>query len=343
MTDKNERWKTIRNEVEDYEQTVKALLAFGAFVIHDGELQRPDSEFGFGRRMTTSLDNIVHPSGSVKPDLVAQKSSRYGIVAEAKTSLTRDQSRWSDHLAQLRKYDDELTGWWTQDEKIAHSDAVMLIHQSRGRQFVRFLQERKEDDPGAVGPHTSVVEFNRSDQAATYYFFRIEEGSILDTELSNKIETGIQIPLDDVLKSFPLIHYYDSPPPVVLLLMDLWTEVFPSLITEGEYNEKTGSWKIPVFISNVTEELQRAYGSGLLKQDSRSSEFPRRKWVRQAFEWLVRQKRAIPPANGNDNYTIYYKPLRGDVLDRFIKMELAYTVHPADDTAQETGQVLKVL
>lgn len=336
MTDKNERWKTIRNEVEDYEQTVKALLAFGAFVVHDGESQRPDSEFGFGRRMTTSPHNKVNPSGSVKPDLVAQKSSGYGIVAEAKTSLTRDQSRWTDHLAQLRKYDDELTGWWTQDEKIAHSDAVMLIHQSRGRQFVRFLQEQKKEDPGAVGPHTSVVEFNRSDQAAIYYFFRIEEGLILDAELSNKIDTGIQIPFDELLKSFPLIHYYDSPPPIVQILIDLWTEVFPYLIAESVYDEEKGSRKISVSLSNVTEELQKAYGSGLLRQDSRSSEFPRRKWVRQAFEWLVRQKRAIPPANGSDNYTIYYKPLRGDVLDRFIKMELAYTVHPADDTAQET-------
>ncbi|MEK6303015.1 MAG: hypothetical protein AABO41_20070 [Acidobacteriota bacterium] len=85
MTTKDERWKTLLNEVVDYEQTVSALLAFAALVVHDGNSLRQDAEFGFGRRMTRVRDDGRETD--VTPDLVAQKSLSYGIVAEAKKSL----------------------------------------------------------------------------------------------------------------------------------------------------------------------------------------------------------------------------------------------------------------
>ena len=50
------------NEIDDYNQTVKAILAFAAFVVHDAVARRADAEFGFGRRMETSPENQIQPS-----------------------------------------------------------------------------------------------------------------------------------------------------------------------------------------------------------------------------------------------------------------------------------------
>ena len=98
MTMKEELLRAVRDEINDYEQTVNAILSFAAFVVHDGKSQRPGSEFGIGRRMTTSADNSISPSSDITPDLVAQKSQEYGIVAEAKKTLDQNQSNWNTRL-----------------------------------------------------------------------------------------------------------------------------------------------------------------------------------------------------------------------------------------------------
>lgn len=322
MTTKEDLLKATRDRVNDYAQTVNAILAFAAFVVHDGESQRPNSEFGFGRRMTTSLINPKSPSTNVTPDLVAQKSVKYGVVAEAKKSLAKNQSNWIVHVEQLRKYDDDLEGWWTEDEKISHSDAVMLIHQSRGRQFVRFLENQKDTVPDSVGPNTCVVEFNESEETLAYYFFRLEFGSIPDVELGERLDIGVEVPLDKLRMSFPNIQYYDAEPPMPLLLTHLWTNVFPAMREHGEYDDKTKSTKIKASVADLSAELQRAFGSKALRQDDRSGEFPKQRWVREAFERLVKYRLATPSSGEDERYIIYYRSFRDDVLDRFVKLEV---------------------
>jgi hypothetical protein len=322
MPGKAENQKKIRNAIEDYEQTVNALLAFTAFIVHDGIKFRPESNFGFGRRMATSKVNSSQPNKEVTPDLVAQKSLKYGIVAEAKKSLSRDTDQWKRHIDQLRKYDDELTGWWTPDEKIQQADTLMLIHQSRSRQFARYINKSMQDDPKSVGSNTGVVEFNRADEASPYYFFRGEHGSLRDYELKTKLDDGIQIPLAKVIESFPNIRYYDAPPHLVIILEHLWTEFFPSMLEKGIFDERIRATRINVSVDEITHEMQQAYGSGALSQDSRSSEFPSKKRIREAFDRLVRFKLATPPTRGDDGYVVFYRNLRGDVRERFINMEV---------------------
>ncbi len=309
------------DRVNDYEQTVNAILAFAAFVIHDGKSQRPNSQFGFGRRMKTSPKNLKTPSSEVTPDLVAQKSKHYGIVAEAKKSLDQNQSNWLQHVEQLRKYDDDLEGWWTDGEKIDNSDAVMLIHQSRGRLFRDFIENCKSKDPNSIGPNTSVIEFNESPETDPYYFFRIEFGSIQDREFMEDLYEGKQVPLEKVKISFSNIQYYDAKPPLPLLLIRLWTDYFPSKLDEGKYDEQKKAMKIRVNVFDVTDELQKAFGSQALHQDERSGEFPKQKWIREAFDQLVSYNLATYGSE-NDEYTIFFKSFRGDVLERFIQYEI---------------------
>jgi len=339
MSEASEQLQQARDEVENYIQTVKALLAFSAFVIHDGHEQRPGAEFGFGRRMITSKKNKVTPSNTVTPDLVAQKSDGYGITAEAKKSLPQDQTRWGRYLQQLLKYDDNLTGWWTPGEKIPRSDAVLILHHSRSRAFCRLLEQIQSVEPESIGQNTSVVEFSSSNESKPYYFFRLEHGSISDDELLQTLDNGIQVPLDGVLATFPNVRYYDSRPPVAFLLTELWMGVFPAMLDGADYDEKLKATKIPTSVRDVTDELQKAYGSASLKQDERSVEFPAYKWIKWAFEKLVEFKLALPPAEGSDTYQILFKVPRGDILSRFIELDLRHKKGKNDREIEDPDQL----
>lgn len=312
----------MRNEIEDYKQTVNAILAFAAFVVYDGASQRPDSQFGFGRRMTTSPANFISPKNKITPDLTAQKTKKYGIVAEAKKTIDRNQDHWKCHVDQLRKYDDELEGWWTDSQKIEHFNSLILIHQSRGRAFADYHRICKENNQDSVGSRTCIIEFNENRESAPFYFFRIEHGSIADEELKSKLYEGVNIPLDDVRMSFSNIQYYDAKPPAPLLLERLWTDVFPSEMDDVEYDEKTKSYPLKINVSEVTYELQKAYGSKALYCDNRSSEFPKQTWVKEALEQLVDYKLAKPDSE-QDSYIIYFRKLKDDVLGHFINLSIA--------------------
>lgn len=309
-----------KDEVVNYQQTVAALMAFAAFITHTGAERRTDAQFGLGRRMTPR--NAIQPNSEVTPDLVAQKSPMYGVVGEVKRSLPLDDSHWDRYLLQLKKYDDDLQGWWTDSELIPVWNVALLLHHSRSRVFVHYLEDRLRQGSSAVGPNACIIEFSVSEETTRYYFYRLEWGSIHDDELSTRLRNGVSVPLDKVLSSFPNIRYYDSEPPLELLLTDLWTDAFPSLAADVPLDEKEDARIIDVNVDMIAEELQRAYGSLALYSDRRSGTFPRPATVRRALEALVKYRLAIPPATPTDPYRVRYRPFKKDVLERFIELKL---------------------
>jgi len=310
----------VQDAVEDYQSTVHAMLAFSAFVVHDSVTKRPNSHFGFGRRMTTSKTNPVVASADVTPDIVAQKNATYGIVAEVKRSLPADRTKWSSHVVQLRKYDDDLKGWWTKGAHIAASDTTLLVHQSRSRAFVSVLEEENARDAASVGPHTSVIEFNRSDERQVNYFFRLEWGEFRDSELSARLKEGVQVPIDNVIKTFSNVKFYDADPPLHTLLLLLWIDYFGPLAAVSEYDENLKAFPITVNAYVITDELQKAYGSQLLERDERSAEFPTTHSVRKALDAFVTMRLAMGVPDAKGDYRVLYRQFREDVLQRFASM-----------------------
>ena len=312
--------RKIRDAAEDYQSTVHAMLAFSAFVVHDGTTQRPRSHFGFGRRMSTSKKNMIVPSGTITPDIVAQMSDAYGVVAEVKRSLPADRTKWAAHVAQIRKYDDDLTGWWTENHRIAASDTALLLHQTRSRAFINVLEDERKKNPDAVGPHTSIIEFNRSDERQVNYFFRLEWGAVRDGDLSGRLTEGVAVPIDKVIRSFANVKFYDAEPPVHSLLALLWIDYFPSLAAGVAYDENVKAFPIVVSAVAITEELQRAYGSQLLERDDRSVQFPSVTAVRRALDLLVSIRLAMTLPKGTAEYRVLYRQFNDDILIRFASM-----------------------
>jgi hypothetical protein len=314
MANKASRYIEIRDESEDYEQTVRTILAFSALVCHDGRSMRPDSHFGIGRRMSSS------DTSELTPDIVIQRSATYGVVAEVKKSMPLDQAHWHKPLEQLRSYDTKLQGWWTATGKMPVSDACVLIHQSRSRAFIRFLEGAKDGDPSAVGGASSVVEFNRSDEANAYVFFRLEWGPLRDSGLQESLKNGKQIPLAGVLRSFPAIKFYDARPPIEWIMKELWID-FAGRVNQAKADPTSGVIRLDVSASELTLELQRAYGSEAMERDARSAVFPREVWVKEALLTL----KAIGLAEAGpseDTFVVLFRPFPSgsDALERFVKM-----------------------
>jgi hypothetical protein len=94
------------------------------------------------RATEAALERLIHYIYDEfrEGEVVAQKSEAYRVVAEVKRSLPSDRTKWRSHVAQVRKYDDDLIGWWTDDNRIGEADTALLLHQSRSRAFIAVLR-----------------------------------------------------------------------------------------------------------------------------------------------------------------------------------------------------------
>lgn len=313
------------------------IQGYAQIMVRKGMTKLPGARFGIARRMRTSPENPISPNMDVTPDVVAQRSDQYGIVAEVKVSLPKDRARWRETVDQLRKYDDDLVGWWTKSERIPNWNAVLLVDQARSREFIDLLCELGKIEPQSVGSRTVVIEFGRSDHAQSFLFLRSEHGRVIDAELSSKLKYGCNVPLQEVIQSCGSIRFYDARPPLILLLNMLWTDYFPSILKYDEYDDVKREHVLHISADTVAGELQRAYGSGALGHDGRSVEFPCTDWIRGALEVLVEMKLAKrDPADGH--FVVSYRSLRGDVIDRFVNM-LKRGGCEEDDEVIEGGQL----
>lgn len=324
-----ERIEKAAQETDLYESTVHALLTFAAYVTHDGQSRRDEAFFGFGRRMdrevmATEDDEDVVDSEEreiqweeVTPDLVAQKSEDYGILAEAKGGMAQGDGVWEQYIERLEKYDGRIVGWWTETEDIGTSDALLLIHRSRSRQLVNFLEDRVDAGEFALSENTAVVEFVRSDQVDTFYSFRREWGQITDPGLAPQLEQSVEVPLNKVIDEFAAIQFYDSRPPLPMLLEVLWGEFF-GRVGDLEFDEESRTWPLVITVQEITDELQKAYGSQALDRDERSCEFPKESWVRQALEELVTIELAMRE-DEKDAYRVQLKAFDGDMREEFVR------------------------
>lgn len=83
--------------------------------------------------------------------------------------------------------------------------------------------------------------------------------------MKQELESGQTVPLDTVRRTFPALRYYDHPPPILLLVANLWHDYFPSLIEVDKTPKKGRTWEITASVATATSEIQKAHGSGALR------------------------------------------------------------------------------
>lgn len=312
----------VRERIDEYKGTIHALQAFVSLTTWDnvGRQKHPDAVFSFGRRMTTSANNLVAPNIEVTPDAVIQVSEETGYVVEAKYSMPRDSQHWVDDANQILKYDDDLTGWWTGTERILVYNNVMLVHWSRSVQFVEFLQEWMAINQVKFTPTTAIVEFTKADNAKEFYNLRLLWGRVTDTELAQILKYGKMIPIEKVVGTYGSKKFYDSEPKVVEFTMAIiWQDYLNERADRTLHNKKLGGIPVYVNINELTIELQRLFGQP--SSSPRDVEFPHKTWIQTAMDEFVNIKlarRLENDPNGYD-YLVIFRRINKELLEYFVE------------------------
>jgi len=308
----------------NYPYTVETLLCFISLVTWE----RTPYSYSFGRRMTTSAENQISPNSDVTPDSVIQLSDNIGLVVEIKTSMSRNQDHWRGDINQLLKYDDTLKGWWTDDESIPVHNVIVLIETTRWHEFYKYLFSLRDGGEIIFSDNICGTSFVRAQNTLFIENIIYEQrwGEIKDRELINKLTGGISIPIERVKSSYGNIKFYDSKPEIEYLLSVIWNDIFNPRRQNSTYNKEFRYYPIDINIRNLTDELQCSFGCIALRgdhsltQNEREVEFPQLSWVREALDALVEY--GMAKKNTNENYVVFYKLIKTDLLEYFAKRRL---------------------
>lgn len=306
---KDERLRKILNEVEDYEETVIAIIAFSHEVRWDRETKQtlPNSLFMIGRRMGR-IDPTENSEHALTPDIVIHLNNSYGIIAEVKKKFPSERSHWGKTFEQINRYDKDLIGWATPNETIENYDLALLTHITRKVDITDYYKEQYEKGRYHFRKKFTIVAFNRGGEGEESMYIEKHYGEFTDANLNERLRRVVSIPLEAVLPLYS-IKFYDSRPPIVYLLNILWMDIFPQFLSqESTENEFKKPPTIKLDVAEVTERLQRQFSH--MRDDNRQQEIPRQDWVKESMETLVRLKLAKRLSDSPSLYEIEFKTIR---------------------------------
>ncbi len=241
----------IHRDVDNYEQTIGALLAVAQHMKRDHSV-----DSWFGRKFRTTDMNKVSKNTDVTPDLTAQLND-YGIVVEAKKNFSREDD-YEDGITQAKKYDDKLIGWNTQNNTVANHDIILLTHVLRGVTLEDRLNARinEFDHQRKV----VIVEFARNDEVNASFVLRRRGTGFSSSSLDRKFHAGFSVRLEHLIPlGFSEIKFYDAEPPMAYLLQIIWDNLLSEMPTEEEYRKAAGKRKIEIEVSvdDLCEKLKQ--------------------------------------------------------------------------------------
>lgn len=313
-----------RHKINNYEQTIHALIGFMNFYRYDDENRRvrPDVIIFQGWRLDRNIEDkslSERNNGYVTPDLGILYAPGKGVLAEAKKSFTKQREHWMDDFEQLMSYDEDLTGWPCDGGTVENHDIVLLLDQTRGVAVKRFYENKRGKEIIFKRPFI-IVQFNRSTE--DFYFFQKIEGDLSEPNINEKLIEGVPVPMVVFVNIYSEIKLYDDEPPLPYLIDLIWTNiVFQQAARDPKFEKLKKNQKIEVIlnIDNIVDEIQRSFTFQTLCPipSERQKKIPRRSWIVNACEGLIRMGEANWVDRGKKNIKIYFR-IYEDVLDHFI-------------------------
>jgi hypothetical protein len=268
--------------------------------------------------MDTSPDNRIAPATQVTPDLVIQSSQDLGYVTEAKYSLPADKDHWRDCAKQLLKYDDDLKGWWTTNELIDDHCIVLLLEYARTVAFIEYFKNWCAQNKESISKNLAIVEFTKSDNASPYLGLTLRHGNIETAELRSRLKYSVKVPTEDVVGTYSVRKFYDSPPVVEFTMSVIWMDILTPEVETVEFDKKLHGHPIRVKLDALTRELQKCFGQQ--SSGPREVEFPHRDWVKSAMDGFVQLDLAREmdlEKDDCDYLVIYHRIAAKDILEYF--------------------------
>jgi len=264
--------------------------------------------------MNTSEENTIAPKTIITPDLIIQYDDNYGIVTELKKSFPKDKKRWNKTFKkQLKKYDDVLKGWKTEDGFIDSSDIVLLTDYRLKTIISDYIREKIGKSEISFDKNFALISFLRNTQNDPFMVFEKGFGNLSDNTLDTRFHNIHSVPLKKIV-AFNTIKFYDDKPPLPYIMNILWTKIFNQYPKMEEFMESKGKKiiSIEINIDDLTNKLKTQY-SDYDKNDDRQPEVPKTGWIRDALDKFVELKYAKRHLNNRDNYIIRYKTIKNPI------------------------------
>lgn len=317
-----------RNKIDDYEQTIHAIVGFLNFYRFDSTSRKMRNDvFVFqGRRLEPSSKKTTTSTGEqinyVTPDVGILMPSKRGVLGEIKKSFPIEQDHWLKTFKQLMSYDDDLKGWPSDNEQIDSHDIVLILHQTRAGAVRRYYESKAGNEINFSRPFI-IIQFNRADERKSYYFFQKVLGELTEKKIDDQLADGVSVPMDVFVKTYSTVKIYDSQPPLPYLMEIIWTHVILPRAAETERFEKLRkNQKIDIVIDvdKIVEELHKGFSFHDLHGyiPDRQPKIPKKEWVATACDQLVKSKEASWTDATKKSVSVFFRKY-DDTLGHFIE------------------------
>jgi hypothetical protein len=300
----NDKVEKLLDEMDNYRQTVGAILALGTILI-----RYYDATFRVGRKLNPSPQNRVQNHDEITPDILAQ-GKELNLIGEVKKSFPQEEDWWLKDLKQIEKYDDDLTNWV--NDNVKTHDLMLLTHLSRSVQFKDFVEKKLQEKAVIFERPLSIVEFVRNSERHTFWTLRKAWGNISNNTLNKYLTESINLRADNIVSELSSVWFYDSEPEVPYTMSLIWGKIFPDKATMEKFREAGGK-KIIELIFTIDEIVEKCKQYFSMPDSS----FPQKAWIIKVMDGFVKLKRAKNISG--ETYTVYYHKIGTDMLETFAK------------------------
>jgi hypothetical protein len=316
VTDEKQAEQRLKEDMNYYAQSLLALKGLAhEFAWDDASRElRADVSIWFGRKMDVTESNFK------TPDLIVQLSPKYGVVADAKITVPKEDAHLQELLKKLTPYTRRLKGWDTGDGHITNHDFLVVVHQARGNRVARIAKNMIDEGTLSFERPFGLIKFNINDQAKSYLALELVYGSISDVQKQSKFCDTVMIELAYIAQNpdHEHVRLYDAEPPTPYL-MDMIHEWLLQTLTEQETETKAVSGEVlkRIDLTTLREGISEFYGPG--HTGERVPEIPQKKWVKRAVSQFVKKKWASKLDGETETYEFIIKT-RINPLDQFVRI-----------------------
>lgn len=299
--------QSLKDEYDDYNQSVEGLYIFASVVRFDPESKKycSSSKMKIPAKFYKKDDSQKKP---LTPDGVVQRSEKEAIISEMKKHFNNEEGKDFD---QIKKYDENLIDFWTNDELPFH-DLVLLTHYTSGTRaldsYKSWLKRNK------YVRNFAIVVFNSTAMGNFYYTLELKEGVLSNSELMEALRKVLTIPNQVFEEIKSKYKFYDSDPPLIYTMQVIYDELLPTLFDDTKENSLSGD-QIEVSVKYLRDRLQELFNSN--ESNHQENNIPKLKWVSEAIDKFV--EIGLAKKIDNDKYLIKMARSKEDTKDFLAK------------------------
>jgi len=237
--------KEVNELINDYEFTCHTIVTMENIVSYN-----INGKCSQGKKMRTSANNAIQPNNDVTPDMVIEathEDDEYHAVNEITVNLPKDESLWIKKAEQLKKYDDELTGWDKTSTK--RHDIMLTTNPARTFAFRNYMSKLESEGKLKIERNLAILQSSPMEQSNSFIFIKKEYGQITHPVLDNKLSNGLPVARHNILNEINQMKFFDSNPPIIYTMMIIWDHILKNFLSLKQLRELRGNKIVPIEVT----------------------------------------------------------------------------------------------